>query len=46
MILMFERLPYVPEIANVIYLCMAVTFAWVLILILYRWIKNRKVVVR
>jgi len=43
---MFERMEYVPEIANVIYLCMAISFAWVLILSLYRWIKDKKVVVR
>ena len=41
-ILLFERLPYVPEIANTIYLCMGVTILFVSVRFIYEWYKSKK----
>ena len=39
---MFERVPYVPEIANVIYLAMFISILFVVLSYVYSWYKSKK----
>ena len=40
-IILFERLPYVPWLANTIYLCMGVTILFVSVKFIYEWYKSK-----